>query len=77
MLVAASIWLTVLNVLVAVGNAGFSMVVFGLPAEDSVGFGVAGLGVGLVFIGVAAVARPTPPVAGPRRPSPGGLGIST
>ena len=34
MLVAASIWLTVLNVLVAVGNA-VSMVALGLPAEGS------------------------------------------
>lgn len=55
MLVAASIWLTVLNVLVAVGNV-VSMVALGLPTEGSLAFGVAGLGVGVVFMGVAAVA---------------------
>ena len=54
-LAAACVWVALIDVVVAVGVT-LSLMAFGLPETGAVAFGAVTCGIGLVFVGVAAVA---------------------
>ncbi|MBX3314708.1 MAG: hypothetical protein KF906_10345 [Actinobacteria bacterium] len=53
-LAAAGTWVALLNVVIGIGLA-IAMTVVGLPVAGSIAFAAAGVGLGLVFVGITAV----------------------
>lgn len=54
-LAAACVWVTIVDVVVTAGMT-LSLLAFDLPVTGSLAFGAASCGIGLVFVGIAAVA---------------------